>query len=104
MKPLRLVGLAVVALAVALSAASTEGGETGEDGACGELFVGAEEGEECTQKEECTEVCCLCDNGIDGFVAQGCDLEGGTCYGGDTVCQLAFEDEPDLCGSDEEGQ
>jgi hypothetical protein len=97
----RMPALAIFAGALALSVASSPGG--GGDGQCGPLFEeGGAEGDQCTAREDCNEVCCLCDNGDFGFVAQGCDLDNGTCYGGDVVCQLALDDDPDLCAGDED--
>jgi hypothetical protein len=94
-------GLGVVVAALAFSVASTPGG-TDPEGTCGAIDedLGAE-GDVCEMREDCNEVCCLCDNGDFGFVAQGCNLDDGTCYGGDQVCQLALADDPSLCGDGE---
>jgi hypothetical protein len=100
---LRISGLVVVASALALSVASSPGGGGGES-QCGPLFEdGSDEGEQCEARDDCNEVCCLCDNGEAGFIAQGCDLDNGTCYGGDQVCQLALADDPTLCDAEETG-
>lgn len=93
---LRFAGLSVLALALGVSVASSTG--TPNDGTCGPLFEdGSAEGDQCTTRDDCNEVCCLCDDGEAGFVAQGCDLDNGSCYGGDVVCQLALDDDPSLC-------
>lgn len=98
---LRLMGPLVVAGALALSVASSPGGDPPE-GQCGPLFEdGSGDGEQCEAREDCNETCCLCDNGEAGFIAQGCDLDSSTCYGGDQVCQLALADDPTLCDVEE---
>lgn len=92
------VGASVVALAVLLSIASTNGGGGDGDSQCGALAedLGAE-GEPCEDRDQCNEVCCVCDNTGAVFVAQGCDLEVGVCLGGDALCSEALEDDPTLC-------
>jgi hypothetical protein len=101
----QIAGILVVALAGVLCVASTEAGGGGNgSGECGALTAGAAKGEACVQKEECAEVCCLCENGEYGFVAQGCDLERGGCYAGDAVCELALQADGSLCGSAGDGE
>jgi hypothetical protein len=97
------VGLVVVTAAITLSVASSGTG-TDPEGTCGPLVEdqGAD-GDMCEAREDCNEVCCLCDNGEFGFVAQGCNLDLQECYGGDDVCQLALADDPALCGEEDPG-
>jgi len=99
----RIFGLVVVVVAVTLSVATSHG-EAEPEGTCGALAedLGAE-GDACQAREDCNEECCLCDNGDFGFVAQGCNLDLGTCYGGDEVCQLALAGDASLCGDEEPG-
>lgn len=97
----RLSALFLVLIFGLLSVASTDTG-TGGESVCGALFEeGAAAGEACAERSECNEFCCLCEESDLGFIAQGCDLDQGVCYGGDVVCQLALDDDPSLCAADE---
>lgn len=91
-------GVLVVGLFALLSAAST-GGEGGGGGSqCGALAadLGAE-GDACDDRDQCNQVCCVCDSSDAVFVAQGCDLDLGQCLGGDALCSAALEEDPTLC-------
>lgn len=90
----------VVVLASLLSVASSHEGN-GDGSACGSLLEGAAEGEACTERTECAEICCFCDGSDTGFRAQGCNLDESVCYGGDVLCQLALDDDPTLCPAGE---
>lgn len=87
-------GLSVVVLSVLLSIATSEAPE---DSACGSLLPGASAGESCEVRGDCAEVCCFCEGSDRAFRATGCNLDDGVCYGGDTLCQLALEEDPSLC-------
>lgn len=101
--PSQLPGLLVVAFAVFASAATSRAPATGDLEACGPLGSGASANATCTQREECTEVCCLCDNGAFSYIARGCDLDEGVCYDELTLCDLALEEDPSLCEAEDAG-
>lgn len=90
-------GLAVVAVSLLLSIATSEPTAESE---CGSLLPGAADGEPCEVRGDCAEVCCFCEGSDRAFRANGCDLDNGVCYGGDALCQLALEEDPSLCEGD----
>ncbi|MFZ9886166.1 MAG: hypothetical protein ACO3JL_01585, partial [Myxococcota bacterium] len=84
----QLPGLVVVAFAVLASVATSREPVTGGPEVCGPLAGGASASEGCSLREDCAEVCCLCDDGTYSYVARGCDLDGNVCYDEATLCQL----------------
>lgn len=99
-----LVGLFVVGAFVAFSAASTGGGDGPKSqSACGKLEGGLAPGEPCEDRDQCEQICCLCEGSDLIFVARGCNLDQGVCLGGDDLCVAALAEDPSLCeGGDAE--
>lgn len=96
-------GLTVLGAALFLSVATTGSGTDPGDSQCGPLNLdGADPGEFCEDRDQCNDVCCLCEAG-GGFVAFGCDLDTSECLGGDDLCVQALENDPSLCDAPAEG-
>jgi hypothetical protein len=94
--------LLFVGATVFFSVATTGTTDPGDDSQCGTLELsGGDPGEFCESRDECNDVCCLCEGG-GGFVAFGCDLDTNECLGGDDLCVQALENDPALCDSEEE--
>ena len=85
-------------LFVLASVATTDTGGTG--GECGGEVLstaGASPGEACEDREQCNEICCICDDDETVFIGRGCDLNALICLSEAEVCTAALADNPALC-------
>ena len=64
---------------------------------------GGKPGDACTDRSECSEVCCSCEENDILYAARGCDLDAEECLTEEAVCEQALLDSPSLCDEEDTG-